>query len=183
MNKIKINENMINILSSIKGDIFVNYECDLEERWKRTYGYLRINTNNKKIDVSNQQKSLYMFNEIEDVSCFEIFDNSDKTLKEEFNLIDNYSPKSFEIKEIINRIYIISETVEKNNEKTEFDMGFMIETDKHKYYFTKENWFDEFIYINVDRKYEDIYPIEKDKRDWTSDKFDEIKISRFIKEI
>lgn len=183
MDAIKIKENMINILSSIKGNIFLNYECAFEKKWNRTYGYFRITTNDKSIDISNQQNSLSMFNEIEDVSCFEIFDNSNKTLKDAFNLVDDYSSNKYDINEIINKIYVISETVEKNSEITEFDMGFIIETDKHKYSFTRENWFDEFIYINVDKEYDDIYPIEKDIKDWSSDVTDEIKIARFIKEL
>ena len=183
MDVIKIKDNMINILSSIKGDTFLNYECAFEEKWNRTYGYLRITTNNKSIDISNQQNSLSMFNEIEDVSCLEIFVNSNKTLKDTFHLVDDYSSNKYDINEIINKIYVISETVEKNSETTEFDMGFIIETDKHKYCFTKENWFDEFIYINVDKEYDDIYPVEKDIKDWSSDETDEIKIARFIKEI
>jgi hypothetical protein len=64
-----------------------------------------------------------------------------------------------------------------------FDMGIIIETNKHKYCISKEIWFDEFIYINVDKEFEEIYPISKDKEEWSSDENDSVKINRFIEEI
>ena len=56
MNSICIDNNMINILSKLKGNKFISYECDLEENWNRTYGFVRINTDNKAIEISVQQK-------------------------------------------------------------------------------------------------------------------------------
>ena len=38
---------------------------------------------------------------------------SNKTLKDKFNLVDDYSSNKYNINVIINKIYIISETVEK----------------------------------------------------------------------
>ena len=84
---------------------------------------------------------------------------------------------------MIKDVFIISEIVELNDEKIEMDMGIIIQADNHKYYFTKENWFDEFIYVNVDKDLDIIYPIGKDKDEWLSDENDDIKISRFIDEI
>ena len=183
MDKIKITNDMKNLLSSIKGETFLSYECEIEDKWNRTYGYLRINTDLKSLDISNQQKSMSLFGENEDVAIIEIFGNKNKSMKESFNLIDTFSPKKVEINEVIKDVFIISEIVELNDEKIEMDMGIIIQTDKHKYYFTKENWFDEFIYINVDKDFDTIYPIEKDKDEWSSDESDDIKISRFIDEI
>ena len=81
MNSICIDNNMINILSKLKGNKFISYECDLEEHWNRTYGFLRINTDNKAIDISVQQKESLLFGEMEDVACIEVFDNTNKTIK------------------------------------------------------------------------------------------------------
>ena len=64
MNSICIDNNMINILSKLKGNKFISYECDLEENWNRTYGFLRINTDNKAIDISIQQKESLLFGEM-----------------------------------------------------------------------------------------------------------------------
>lgn len=183
MNSICIDNNMINILSKLKGNKFISYECDLEENWNRTYGFLRINTDNKAIDISVQQKESSLFGEMEDVACIEVFDNTNKTIKESFDLIDNYSSKIIEVNETINKVYKISETVVINNETMNFDMGIVIETDNHKYCFSRENWFNEFIYINVDKDFEEIYPVSKDIEEWSLEENDEIKINRFIEEI
>ena len=183
MNSICIDNNMINILSKLKGNKFISYECDLEENWNRTYGFLRINTNNKAIDISIQKKESSLFGEMEDVAYIEVFDNTNKTIKESFDLIDNYSSKIIEVNETINKVYKISETVVINNEAMNFDMGIVIETNNHQYCFSRENWFNEFIYINVDKDFEEIYPVSKDIEEWSSEKNDKIKINRFIEEI
>ena len=62
-------------------------------------------------------------------------------------------------------------------------MGIIIETNSHKHYFTRENWYNEFIYINVDKEFDDIYPINEDINDWISDKDDVINIERSINSI
>ena len=107
MNNFKINDEMLKILSSIKGDIFLNYECELEDKYNRTFQYLRINTNNKSIDISNDEKEVILFGELEDVAYFKLFESKNKSLKESFNLNDNFNSLKININEIINNIYII----------------------------------------------------------------------------
>lgn len=185
--KTKFNTDMINMISSLIGKVFINYECDLEEKWNRTYGYLRINTNDESIDISNEQDSVILFGEKEDVACFKCFISGENTLKESFDLIDEYEAKQISVGEVINSISIISEKVKitENNttDEMEFDMAIIIKTDKHNYTISREEWFSELIYINVDKEFNDIYPIEKDKEDWSNDEDRKVEIERFIVEL
>lgn len=180
--KTKLNENMIQLLSSLVGKKFISFECDLEEKWNRAYCYLRINTDSSVVDISNEQELVNLFGENEDVSCLKCFANKGKSLKETFSLIDSYKSKEIFVNELIESISIISEKVKVDENNTmkeiEFDMAIIIKTANHEYMFSRENWFDEFIYINIDKKFNDIYPISKDKEIMSNDKSRNVFIKR-----
>ena len=58
-------------------------------------------------------------------------------------------------------------------------MCIILNTDNHKYLISRENWFDEFIYINTDVDFDSIYPVERNKEIWDSD-IEKISIERSI---
>jgi hypothetical protein len=178
-----LNNNMLNLLNTIKNSMLTNIECEFEEKWKRAYGYVRLNTTDKSIDITNVQKPIELFGEVDDVAVFECHNNTGKTLKEAFDLIDTFSPTKKEVNEIVENIDIIEEEVIINNSKMIFDMGIIIKTKSHTYIISRENWFNEFIYVNVDKTFDEIYPIEKDIEIWNINKNDKISINRYIKSI
>lgn len=170
-----MSNNIIDYLKKLKGERINSFECEYEEKWHRCYGYIRLNIGNKTIDISNIQDKFNLFGESEDVALFKFIINSGKSLKDTYNLIDSFNSKRIELDETIDKINIISEIIRNNsNKEIELDMCIEVITDKHKYLISRENWFDEFIYLNVDKEYEEVYPVEKDKKSWD----DEVQIIR-----
>lgn len=176
----KMNDNMIKILQDIKNKKLKNIECAFEEKWNRAYGYVRLNVDSTSIDISNVQEGISLFGEVDDVSVLKCFNNTGKTIKEAFNLIDTYNPVTLDINELINDVEIISEKINIDNKTMEFDMCIVIKTTSHTYLLSRENWFDEFIYINVDKAFDEVYPINKDKEIWDSDN---VTLERTTKQI
>lgn len=180
MTEVTIKNDIIDKLKKCINKNFISFECDFEEKWNRTYAYLRLNIDSMVIDISNEQEGVKLFGELEDVSYLKCKISNNISLKESYNLIATYKSKIINIDEKINNIYIISDIIEAEKEIMEIDMAIVIETEKHKYCFSRENWFDEFIYINIDKEFEEIYPLKNDIEDWEKE---DIKINRYVKKI
>ena len=178
----RMNQEMISLLRNLKDKRLINIECKYEEKFKRTYGYLRLNTDDVSIDITNIVEPMSLFGEVEDVAVFRCYNNTGKSIKEAFKLVDYYETSLIEISEIIKNISIVHEKVIKNSsEEMIFDMCIIIETENHKYLISRKNWFMELIYINKDEEFDNIYPIEEDKQIWT-DYFD-TTIERIVEEL
>jgi hypothetical protein len=177
--KTKFNDNMLEILKTMKGKKLINIECEFEKEFKRSYGYIRLNFSGKSIDITNVEEPVNLFGTIEDVAVFNCYDNTGKTLKESFNLIDNYNPQRLGINEIINGVEVISEKIKLNNiDEIEFDMCIILKTDAHNYLISRENWFNEFIYLNADTDFNDVYKISDDKNIWNFENNKSVQIVR-----
>ena len=75
------------------------------------------------------------------------------------------------------QIYDIQSQIN-NIDEIEFDMCIILKTDVHNYLISRENWFNEFIYLNVDTDFNDVYKISDDKNIWNFENNKSVQIVR-----
>ncbi len=64
------------------------------------------------------------------------------------------------------------------------DMAIVIRTEKHAYTFSKSHvWFDEAIYVNIDKDIENICPVLSDLSLWDNDGEWSVTIERSVRKI
>ncbi len=178
MNKAKFTNEMIEIIKTIKGKTFCSYDCAkfLDE----AYGNIRINLNDFSIEFLNETKETHFWDSFEDISCFSC---KKVDINSTFKPYCDEDFQNYSINEKIQQIQIISDTISINNKEYEisFDMAVIINTEKHNYIFSRGWFFGEVISINVDKNYDEIYPVKQVIDDWDDDGKNNVAVSRCVK--
>ena len=174
------------ILSSIKGQKFLYYEygqtCDYDEVIFEAEGNMRFHFTNITFDLNNKEyESLERDN---DLACFFI---------DKINSPQSFKPygegiiANTKVNEIVSSIEIIQEHSlmydKKTNELIEdftADHAIIIRTENNVYMFYRDYIFDEVIQVVNHDNFEEVYPLEKAKRDWNNDQEDFDVITREI---
>lgn len=168
MTEAKFTSEMLSLLSSIKGSTFVSYTlCPFEfSRGHQyvTYAKVRLNFDVCSIELLNQYTALptgeYAVFECEAVAPDSKF----------MPLIANTDVKDIRVDAIVNNVEIINDTVcikERTNITTEmFDVALVIKTSANVYTFSKHLFLFEDINVDINRCFDDIYPLENVCEDW-----------------
>lgn len=177
---IGFNDEMKKILKSLVGKKLLNFEGDFEEKWNRVYSYLRINTNDGSIDLTNEESYIDFIEEKEDVTCLKCQTSKFNNIKDEFKLSSKYVSSNIIINDVVKEINIITEIIIKEGaENIEYDKGIEIVTENHSYLFYTKSWFDEYIYYSFDNnRYDELYPIDEDLKVWKNGENVNVKIER-----
>lgn len=188
MIKAKFSNEMIKYLEKLKNANFEKYIIDNETNGTSTYCKLGINTNNICLDILNEETTVNWFESDshinkEDIS---IFSCRIRKNNEDFEpYLVGVEAISVNINEKITAVKIASDKINVNNGEycIDYDMAVIIETQQHKYVFSRAWYFSEDIYINIDKDFNDIYSIEDVKNSWNNDGDFCVEVIRTIKSI
>ena len=187
MTRWQFNENMIQMLKSIVGKQFLSFEMDSSVEGQ-SYGSARLSFDNTAILLKNEEEEIAMF-ENEDVPYEEASKFACSISDFELTFlpgIADVAVKKHEIDEIVTGVEIISDTIKSIEHDIDIiiDMAVVIKTEKHTYTFSKSHvWFDEVIYVNIDKDIEDICPVLSDLSVWNNDGEWDVKIERSVRKI
>ena len=167
MIEMKLTDEMIDILKSIKGKKILSLQCSKIDEWSRTYGNFRINFIDFSIDFTNEIRTVPFFDSIEDVAGFECVKTNNDT---QFTPGIDRKIQVVPFDEEILSIEIINDEIEVNNGEYQvsFDEAILIHTEARTIMFAKTVWFSELIYILFKDDYDKIYSVESVKRDWSN---------------
>ena len=185
MIKAKFSNEMIKHLEKLKNANFEKYIIDNETNGLSTYCKLGINTDSICLDILNEESSVNWFKtdchiDKEDISIFscKIRENNEifKPYIEESEVI------SIVVNEKISNVKIVSDIINVNSGEyiIDYDMAIIIETEQHSYVFSRGWFFNEEIYVNVDKEIDDIYSIKEVKESWSNDGEFNVEVNRDI---
>lgn len=188
MIKAKFSNEMKKQLEKLKDSIFVKYIIDNETKGISTYCKLGIDSTNVCLDILNEETSMDWFVNDEgickeDISVFSCKVRQDKEIFEPY--IEESDVIEIDVNEKIDNVHIVSDVIDVNNGEyiIDYDMAIIIETEKHKYIFSRGWFFNEEIYVNIDKDIDDIYSIKEVKESWSNDGELTVKVNRMVKEI
>lgn len=181
MIKAKFSSEMLKIIKSMVGKVFCSYECGNMVP-DEAYGNLQINLDDFAIEILNEVKELPFYDSTEDISYFTC---EKKSLNESFKPYCEEPSEKHLINENILSVYIIEDSISINGGEYDinFDMAIIIETNKHKYVFSRGWFFSETIDIAVDKEFDDIYPISRVVEDWSDDGENKVNVIRTRKKL
>lgn len=179
----QFNKDMIQILKHMIGMRFLSYEKDGVTDGQ-SYCVLRLNLDGKSILLKNEDEEIAMLSddnireEAARFSCSEI--DPDEPF---VGLVDDVKTIKYETNEIVKNVQIITDVITGSHKDMNImiDMAIVIKTETHTYIFSKsETWFDEMIYINTDKDFDKICPIQKVIDMWNNDGKLEVEVNRTI---
>ena len=185
MTRWQFDENMIQMLQSIVGKQFLSFEMDSSVEGQ-SYGTARLIFDNTAILLKNEEEEIAMF-ENDDVPYEEASKFTCSISNPELPFspgIVNAAVKKREINEIVTDVEIISDTIKGVEHGIDIiiDMAVVIRTEKHAYTFSKSHvWFDEAIYVNIDKDMENICPVLSDLSLWNNDGEWNVTIDRSVR--
>lgn len=168
----------IEVLKKFIGSSLTYLRSQEMDSWDRVYGNLEITSNNKKIEILNEQKPIEFFGGIENIATFTIVE---KQIDEKFEpMVLDVPIIDYEINDEITDISIINDNIEVFNNDNELiynismDMGIVFHMVNETITFIKGWYFDESIRIIKGKDYcEKIRSIDQVKKDWLDPEIDE----------
>lgn len=181
----KFSDKMKNQLKKLKDSIFIKYIIDNETKGASTYCKLGIDSTNIRLDILNEEISVDWFTNNEDICKEDIAVFSCKIRKDEETFkpyIKESEVMSIDVNERIKNVQIVSDIINVDYDEyiIDYDIAIVIETEKHKYVFSRGWFFNEEIYINIDKNIDDIYSISEVKESWSNDRELNVEVNRKI---
>ncbi len=183
----QFDENMIEMLKDIVGKRFLSVETD-DSMEGQSYCVARLNFEGTSILLKNEEEEIAMF-ENEDVPYEEAakFSCIISDIAHPFVPgLDGVGIKKFDVDEIVMSVEIVSDTIKcvEQGINIIIDMALIVKTENHAYIFSKSHvWFDEVIYVNIDKNIDDICPLFSDLSLWNDDGKLSVSIERSIRTI
>ena len=173
----RFTEEMIKILSDMKGITFVSYECDEGHGFPRAYGNFRINLEDYSVDVSNEIRGLPFFGKVEEVAMFSCKKVDSKTPYEPGVIGET---RLVPVEEKIESVEIVTDEINVNNGEYEivFDSALIIKTEYQTIMFSKDVWFSEIINISDNDDYDSVYTIDSVIEHWNNEGDYEVAVKR-----
>ena len=181
MIKAKFSNVMLTIIKTMVGKVICSYECGNMVP-NEAYGNLQINLDDFAIEISNEVKELPFYDSTEEISYFTC---EKKSLCEPFKPYCEEPSEKYFINENVLAVYIIEDSVSVNDGEYDinFDMAIIVETNKHKYMFSRGWFFSETIDISVDKEFNDVYPISRVVEDWSDEDENKVDVIRTIRKL
>lgn len=183
----KFSDQMIGTLKKLKGKQFISFFIDGDDFTDRSYCIIRIKTDAFCIDIMNEEQELPFLKSpvgnTEELSCFSC---SEKNVDSPFTpYIENIGFKEIPIGEKIDKVMLITDivSIKQENYDITLDMALIIQTNKHQYTFARQWYFDEQIFVYIDKNYDVIYPVEEVKSSWSNYGELYVDVERTIKEL
>lgn len=173
----KFTDEMINILSEIKGKRFISFECEEDDGFSRSFGNIRINFEDYSIELINDIEALPFYDSIEDIAVFSCKKVDSNVPFEPMAITET---RIVPVDEVVKSIKVINDEIVVNDGEYSItiDEGLVIYTESQTYMFSKGIWFSEIINISSNDDINSIYPIESVINDWNNDGEDKVVVNR-----
>ena len=177
----RFSEEMLSAMKDMPGNVFCSFECGNIIK-NETYGNFQINLDDFSLEFLNEVHEIPFYDSTEDVSFFTC---KKKLMNRKFSPYCAEPAREYVINEKILSVEIVSDFISVNNGEYEiiFDMAIIIQTNQHKYIFSRGWFFGETITISVDKSFNDIYPIEKVIEDWADSGENEVIVKRTVERL
>ncbi len=184
MVKAKFTKQMIEIIQTLKGKTFISYFMDDDIFFDKSYCLIRIKTDSACLDLMNEiQEFPFLKSPVGDTEELSCFTCQEKNINEPFKpyLVD-IGYKEINVNEKISEVSIISDkiTITQENYTIDLDMALVIKTSHHTYIFSRQWYFDEHIFIHIDKDFNSIYSIDDVKQSWDNDGEFQVEVERTI---
>lgn len=159
---------MRSILGKMKGKTFKSYECDLDMRFRRTSGALRINLGRYAVDVACANQPVADWDvDLDDPT---VFTCEERELKDAFFPGDSQPVRAYMVNEVITGVEIVNDTITvEGRPVASIDTALVVRTKRRTYTFARNIWFDYTIDINVADEVAIPYSVEECAADWSDE--------------
>ena len=162
-----LKDSMIESLRAMINTNLESIEHSIDEKFKRTYGNIRLNSEVVSVEINNIEKEAPFFDTTDEVAFFEL---------REVNSQDEFVPyipaeekKVTDYNSKINSIKILRDVINIDNDAyiINYDRAIVIELENQKIVLSSRYYFDEDIFVSDNE--DDVCPIDKVIDDWKCD--------------
>lgn len=181
METAKFTSEMVEMIKGVIGDDFCDYECGCVTH-DETYGNLRMNFGKSSLEFFNVVSEFPFYDSTEEISCFTC---ERRPCSSQFKPYCDEPSERYPINETVRAISIVEDEIFVNDGEYQiaFDMAVIIETDEHRYIFSRGWFFAETIRISVDREFDEIYPVERVVEDWSDEGENKVSVCRSVRKL
>lgn len=187
MTRWQFDDNMINMLKGIVGKRLLSVETDASVEGQ-SYCVARLNFDSTAILLKNEEEEIAIFED--DIVSYEEaskFTCSTSDPNQTFLPgLDGVGTKKNDVDELVTGVEIVSDTIKCVEQGIDIimDIALIFRAEKHAYIFSKSHvWFDEVIYVNIDKSIDDICPLRSDLSLWNNDGEWSVSIERSVQKI
>ena len=187
MTRWQFDEDMIIMLKRVVGKRFLSFERDSSAEGQ-AYSVARLNFEDVSILLKNEEEEISMF---EDESV--PYEEAAKFTCSKCDPAQQFMPgladvpvKRQDVNELVTEIDVVSDLIRSFEHEINIviDIALIIRTENHAYIFSKSHvWFDEVIYIDLDKSIDDICPLHSDLALWNNDGAWNVTIERTIRKL
>lgn len=162
MKTIGFNKNMLLMINELINNNleYIIYEVS---NHNKSFGDLSLNFNNKLLKITNYE-DMHGWDDEYDSSHF-----SCEFVDKYIPSVSNATTNKININDKVIDINIIYDEITNKYYHFNYDMALEIKTEKHTYIISRDYFYSELISINIDKNFDEIYPISKVIEDWNED--------------
>lgn len=185
MTRWQFDNTMTQMLHSMIGRRFLSFERDTSAEGQ-SYCVVRLNFDNTSLLLKNEEEEIATFED--NVAPYEEAAKFTCTISNPNQPFPSglvgVAIKKHVVDELVVSVAIVSDTIQcvEHGMNIVIDMALIIRTENHTYIFSKSHvWFDEVIYINIDKDMDDICPLPSDLNLWDNDGEWNVTIERSVR--
>ena len=170
---------MKDVLKSLKGFELVGYSATEFYAGETVHdGKVYLHVGDRTIKISNEGKQIPWFKHSELGDWEEIFSFSCEETFEK-------RKQKMVIKESIEKVEIVTDYIKipQKNYEISLDMAVIIATKAHRYVISRGWHFGEYLDVNLDKNFDEIYPVARVLEDWNNFGEWEVEVKRIIQEL
>jgi len=175
----RLTSEMKEVLKRLKGVAFVGYSATEFYAGETVHdGKIYLRVGDGTIKISNEEKEIPWFKNKDTSDWEEIFSFSCTETIEE-------GEQKISLKETIEKVKIITDYIKipQKNYEIALDMAVIIVTEAHRYIISRGWHFEESLDINVDKNFDEIYPVAQILEEWNNFGEWEVEVNRVVQEL
>lgn len=164
----RFSKDMISILSSCKDKKLVSYESEAPSEVGGVYGNMRLNFDGFSLEIVNEEQSMPMFNEQEDVACISC-SKVDTSAPFEPMVVTDVVKTS--VGHVVEAIDVITDTIDVNDGEYQiaFDMAVIFHMENAILMVSRDVWFSEMLTIRDNERFDEVFPVDEVIESWSND--------------
>lgn len=164
----KFSQDMISILANCKNTKLISYESEVSNEAGGVYGNMRLNFEGFSVEIKNEEQTMPIFDEQEDIACLSC-SKVDPSLSFEPMVVTDV--KKTPVGHMVESVEVITDTIDVTGGEYQiaFDMAVIFHMDGVTLMVARDVWFSEMLTIKDNDRFDEIFSVDDVIESWSND--------------
>ena len=164
----RFSQDMIAMLVCCKNTKLISYESEASNEAGGVYGNMRLNFDGFSMEITNEEQTMPLFDELEDIACLSC-SKVDSSLPFEPMVVTDV--KKTPVGHEVESVEVITDTIDVNGGeyRIAFDMAVIFHMDGATLMVARDVWFSEMLTIKDNDSFDEIFSVDDVIESWSND--------------